>query len=134
MFGNACTWLANLANASCHNQIWYASYQLIASWCPYKEITCYKQHYICTEFVWSCSVLLEYYDFNLSQSCMSWILYIHQQNILLCCVTRKEVLSYCMQWRQVPRKQILMLCKPVLTSFIRNCLKCIRDCCHPIYQ
>ena len=40
MFGNACAWLANLANASCHNQIWYASNQLIASWCPYKDIKC----------------------------------------------------------------------------------------------
>ena len=47
MFGNACTWLVNLATASCHNQMWYASYQLIASWCPYKEITWYKQHYLC---------------------------------------------------------------------------------------
>ena len=35
MFANACAWLANLANASCHNQILYASY---------------------------CSVLLEFYD------------------------------------------------------------------------
>ena len=62
--GNACTWLANLVNASCHNQIWYVSYQLIASWCPYKEITWYNQHYMCAELVHACSVSLEYYDFQ----------------------------------------------------------------------
>ena len=64
LFGNAGAWLANLANASCHNQIWYTSYQLIASWCPYKEISWYKQHYMCAALVCACSVLLEYYDFQ----------------------------------------------------------------------
>ena len=31
MFGNAFAGLAYVANASGHNQIWYASYQLILS-------------------------------------------------------------------------------------------------------
>ena len=64
MFGNACTWLANVANASYHNQIWYASYQLIASWYPYKEITRYKQHYMCATLVGALSVLPENYEFQ----------------------------------------------------------------------
>ena len=64
MFGNACTWLANLANASCHNWIWYPTYQLIASWCPYKKITWYKQHYMCTALAHACSVLPECYGFQ----------------------------------------------------------------------
>ena len=64
MFGNACTWWANLANATCHNQIWYASYQLIARWCPYKEITWYKQHSMCAVPVHACSVFPDYYEFQ----------------------------------------------------------------------
>ena len=64
MFANACAWLANIANANCHNQIWYVSYQLIASLGPYKEITWYKQHYMCTALVCTCSVLQEYYEFQ----------------------------------------------------------------------
>ena len=60
MFGSACTWSVNMTNASCDNQMWKSLYQLIASWCPNKEITWYKQQYMCAMLVHTC--------------CMSWIL------------------------------------------------------------
>ena len=61
---NACAWLANLANASKQYQIWCASYHLIASWCPYKEITWYKQSNMCLSLVCACLVLLGSYEFQ----------------------------------------------------------------------
>ena len=64
MLGNACVWLVNLTNASCHNQIWKSPHQLIASWCPVKEITWYKQQYMCTVLVCTCSVSSDFYDFQ----------------------------------------------------------------------
>ena len=61
---NACTWLANLAIANKQYQIWCASYQLIASWYPYKEITWYKQSNMCLLLVCACLVLLDSYEFQ----------------------------------------------------------------------
>ena len=60
MFDNVCTWLVNMKNASCYNQIWKSLYQLIANWCPNKEITWYKQEHMCAMLIHTC--------------CMSWIL------------------------------------------------------------
>ena len=113
MFSNACMWLANLANSSYHNQIWYASYQAIASWCPYKEITWYKQHYMCAAFVCTCSVLLEYYEF---QSFAMWILYTAHTMQLL-----KNILSAAIGWAYCNCPSWMFVCGWVGT-FVRMCV------------
>ena len=55
---NTCTWLASLASASKQYQIWWASYQLIASRCPYKVITWYKQSNMYLSLVHTCLISL----------------------------------------------------------------------------
>ena len=62
MLVNACMWLADLATASKHYQIWESHHQLIVSWCPYKEKHKGKQSNMCLSLVCTCSILADSYE------------------------------------------------------------------------
>ena len=61
---HACMWLAESTTASKHYQIWTTHHELIASWCPYKEMHRGKQCHMCLLLFCTCPVLPDSYEFQ----------------------------------------------------------------------
>ena len=132
MFSNACAWLADVANAICHNKIWCASYQLLPRWSPYKEITWYKQHNMCAMHVCSCSVLLEYFDFQ-SFAILHELDTLYPQllkNLNLSCISTTVALWYnacaslVVTWYMYIIKNIKLACELMIISHLSLWLAC----------